>query len=125
LRRYSPRTTRASKAITTTAASRREYSPTISPGSTTRAGLLERLADGRLGDGLVDLEEAARLSPPALARLDAPAEEHDLAVGVDRDRRDDEPGIDVGDESAGRAGEPVAVLALDRPNVSASPHRVQ
>ena len=43
-------------------------------------GLLERLADRRLADGLVDLEEAARLGPPAPARIDARA-------GAGRSRR--------------------------------------
>ena len=95
----------------------RRLEPRVEPDDLARlddeARLLERLADGRLGHGLVDLEEAARLGPPALARLDAAAEQDDLAVVVDRDRRDDEARVDVGDVAARGAGESVAILALD------------
>ena len=54
---------RASNAMVTTAASRRVYSPTISPGSTMQPVSSQRLADRRLVDRLVDLEEAAGLGP--------------------------------------------------------------
>ena len=48
-------------------------------------GLLQRLADRRLVDRLVDLEEAARLRPCAAAGLDAAAQQDDLAVVGDRE----------------------------------------
>src|SRR4029077_3756937 len=83
----------------------RRLEPRVQPDDLTRrhaeAGLLERLPDRRLADGLVDLEEAAGLGPPALARVDAPAEQDDLALRRDRDRRDDEAGVDVRDVAAG------------------------
>ena len=83
-------------------------------------GLLPGLADGRLVDRLVDLEEAARLGPRAATRLDAAAEQDELAVVGDRQRRDDEPRVDVGDVAARRARQPVAVLAVEiAPNRSA------
>ena len=50
-----------------------------------QAGLLERLADGRLVDRLVDLEEAARLRPRALAGLDPAPDQDDLAGVGDRE----------------------------------------
>src|SRR5262245_40116153 len=49
----------------------RRLEPRVQPddlaGLDDQAGLLEGLADRRFGHGLVDLEEAARLGPPALA----------------------------------------------------------
>ena len=95
-----PPTTRDSKAIVTTAASSRVYSPMISPGSTMQARLLERLADRRLVDGLVDLEEPTGLRPRTATGLDAPAEQDDLAVSRDRQRGDHQSRIDVGDVAA-------------------------
>ena len=65
-------------------------------------------------DGLVDLEEAAGLRPPALARLDATPDQDDLAGVGDREGRDDEARVDVDDVPARLAGEPIAVLAGDR-----------
>ena len=50
-----------------------------------QARLLPGLADRRLVDGLVDLEEAARLGPRPAAGLDAAAEQHELAVVGDRE----------------------------------------
>ena len=53
----------------------RRLEPRVEPDDLARldeqAGLLPGLADGRLVDGLVDLEEAARLRPDAAAGLDA------------------------------------------------------
>ena len=50
----------------------RRLEPRVQPDDLARlheqARLLERLADGRLGDRLVDLEEAAGLRPRAVAR---------------------------------------------------------
>ena len=82
----------------------RRLQPRVQPDDLARldeqAGLLERLADRRLVDGLVDLEEAAGLRPPAEARLDAASDQDDLAGVGDRDRRHDEPRVDVGDVPA-------------------------
>ena len=80
-----------------------------------QAGLLERLADRRFRDGLVDFEEAAGLGPPATTGLDPTAKEDDLAGLGDRDRRDDEPRIDIGDVAADLTGKPLAILPLDGP----------
>ena len=74
-------------------------------------GLLPGLPDRGLVDGLVDLEEAARLRPLAASGLDAAAQQHDLAVVGDREDGDDEARIDVDDVAACRAGQPVTVLA--------------
>ena len=76
-------------------------------------GLLVRLADRRLVDGLVDLEEAAGLRPRALAGLDAAPDQDDLAGVGDREGRDDQARVDVDDVPARLAGEPIAVLAGD------------
>ena len=69
------------------------------------AGLLQGLADGRLVDGLVDLEEPARLGPGADGRLDAAPDQDDLAGVGDRQGGRDEARVDVGDVAAARAGE--------------------
>ena len=79
------------------------------------AGLLEGLADRRFVDGLVDLEEAARLGPGADRRLDPAPDEHDLAGRGHRQRRRDEARVDVGDVATARTGQPVAVLASSGP----------
>ena len=97
-----PPTIRASKAMVTT----RRLEPRVEADDLARldeqAGLLPGLADGRLVDRLVDLEEAARLGPRALARLDAAPDQDDLAGVGDREGRDDEPRVDVDDVAARR-----------------------
>ena len=52
-----------------------------SAGSTTRP-VSSGVPDRRFMDGLVDLEEPARLGPGADGRLDPAPDEHDLAGGV-------------------------------------------
>ncbi len=85
-------------------------------------GLLQRLADRGLGDGLVHLEEAARLRPRPVAGLDATPEQHRLAGVRDRDGGHDEPGVDVGDEPAAGADPPLAGLRrAARPTTSCAP----
>ena len=70
--RYAPPTTRASKAITTTAA----FEPRVEPDDLARlddqAGLLERLADGRLGHRLVDYRESRPAAPTRRGRVRCP-----------------------------------------------------
>ena len=60
-----------------------------------QAGLFHRLADRALVDGLVDLEEAARLRPGTQAGLDATPDQDDLAGVRDRESRDHEARVDV------------------------------
>src|SRR3954453_7412197 len=65
-----------------------------------QSGFLERLANRRFADRLVDLAETPGLSPPAATRIDPASEENDPALRCDRDRRDDEPRVDVCDIAA-------------------------
>ena len=76
-----------------------------------QAGLLERLPDRALDGRLVRLQEAARLRPGAVGRLDGTAQQHQAAVVGDRQRRDHHARIDVRDEPAGGAPQPLAMLA--------------
>ena len=93
----------------------------ISPGSTSETGLLPGLADGRLVDGLVDLEEAAGLGPPARCPGSIPRRMRTSSpVFGDREDGDDEARIDVGDVPARRAGQAVAVLAREPPKRAGS-----
>ena len=79
-----------------------------------QAGLLPGLADGRLVDGLVDLEEAAGLRPRALRPGSMPRRSSTISPVVgDREDRHDEARVDVGDVAARRAGQAIAVLAGD------------
>ena len=114
-----PPLTDASNAIMTTAASSREYSPTISPGSTIRpvSSSVSRIAAS------LTVSSTSR-NPPGCAHQPRPgsmpaAQQDELAGVRDRQRRDDEARVDVGDEPAGRAGQPVAILVRQaRPNAS-------
>src|SRR5213078_4174739 len=76
------------------------------------ARLLQRFTNARLAHRLVDLEEAARLGPAAVAWLDPPPDEHHAAIVQNGDRGDDESRVDVGDEPARVASQAMTVLAV-------------
>ena len=80
-----------------------------------QACLLQAFPDRPLVDGLVDLHEATRLRPHPPGRLDPAPEEHHLAGLGDRKARHHDAGVDVGDEPAGDAGQPLPVLAVEVP----------
>ena len=80
-----------------------------------QSSFFERFAHGALVRGLVDLEEAAGLRPQTVAGLDSAADQDQLAFGRDGERADDEAWVDVGDEAARRADEPIASLVVERP----------
>src|SRR6185503_18476406 len=80
----------------------------------------ERLADGALGRGLVDLEEAAGLRPQAAPGLEPPSDEHDLACVRDREGRRDEARVHVDDVAARLADEPVTLLTRHGPQLEAA-----
>src|SRR5712671_4595759 len=86
-----------------------------------QAGLLEGLPDRGLGDGLIDLEEAARLGPPAPAGLDSAPKQNDLAGIVHRDRRDDQPRVDVSNVAARAAGESIAIFPVNGAELKRAP----
>ena len=75
-----------------------------------QAGLLQRLADGTLDDGLISLEEPTWLRPRAHTRRDGATDEHDLAVVRDGQGRGHEARVDVGDVAALGAGVAIALL---------------
>src|SRR5439155_17559505 len=63
------------------------------------AGLLHRLPGGALLDRLVNLHEAARVRPEAVARLDGPPQQQDAAAAL-RDDAGDHLRVDVEDVAA-------------------------
>src|SRR3954471_22220545 len=84
-----------------------------------QSGLLERLPDRRLLDGLVHLEDPAGLGQQPDPRRDPAADQDELARLGHRERRDHEARIDIRDMPAIVADEPVAMLARDLAEVEA------
>ena len=97
-----------------TAASSRAYRPMISPGSTTSpiSSCVSRAAPS------VAVSSTSR-KPPGCAHHPRPGSkprrmQHELARLVDRERRHDEPRVDVGDVAARLADQAIPLLARER-----------
>src|SRR5438128_8081 len=76
------------------------------------AGLFPCFANRAFMGGLVDLEETARLRPQPAAGFDAAPDQDKPIVRRDWQRADDEARVQVSDEAAVAAREPVASLTL-------------
>ena len=75
--------------------------------------LLARFPDGCRSQWFAAVHVATGEHPLAIARLDGPPHQHDAARSRADDRPDRDFGIDVEDEAAGRADEPLAIAGFE------------
>ena len=85
------------------------------------AGFFARFADRGGGELLAAVHVAARKHPEPVARLDRPPHQHEARVRRLDDRADRDLGIEIEDETAPRAHQPVRIAGLEAPRLEGAP----